>query len=229
MKRKVLAVADIALLLSNLADSAAIYKCTKKDKTLMFTDKSCPADTNAQLIYTETEPEIKRRALEQKMATIKRLISNKQAEAAKEFALKNNLTGFYDKQLALYLKQQAEEEQQNIERDKQQQLAIQQQTLALQKQQLELQKQQVAIEKSQAEQQKQLINNPPYYVYPRLTQPHRNNCQSPGGLAKDCPQMPATRVNSVPFSAGGMNPPPSFNQPMNPPQTFPPKMNPPSR
>jgi hypothetical protein len=227
MKRKVLAITVILLLLSNLADSAAIYKCTKKDKAVMFTDKSCPADMSAQLIYTETEQEIKRRALEQKIATIKRLITNKQAEVAKEFALKNNLTGVYDKQLALYLKQQAEEQQQNIERDKQQQLAIQQQTLALQKQQLELQKQQIAIEKSQAEQQKQLINNPPYSVYPRFTQPHRNNCQSLGGLAKDCPQMPATKVNSAPFPTGGMNPLPSFNQPMNPPQTFPSKMNPP--
>ena len=195
----------------------------------MFTDKSCPSDMSAQLIYTETEQEIKRRALEQKIATIKQLISNKQAEVAKEFALKNNLTGVYAKQLALYLKQQAEEQQQNNERDKQQQLAIQQQTLALQKQQLELQKQQIAIEKSQAEQQKQLINNPPYYVYPRFTQHPRNNCQSPGGFAKDCPQMPATKVNSAPFPAAGMNPPPAFNQPMNPPQTFPPKMNPPSR
>jgi hypothetical protein len=203
----------VLLFFSMLANSASVYKCTKKDKTtIIFSDKPCPVDTDAQILYTESEKEIKRRALEENIATIKRLINSNQINAAKEHAQKNNLAEIYRKLLAEHLQEQAEQEQQKIEQEKQQQIILQQQTLDLQRQQLELQKQQIAIDKAQLEQQ-QTINSPVYY--PLLNQPIQN-CHRHHG-SRNClppPSLPPNRIS--PLSSGGMNPPSSLPQ-MNPP------------
>jgi hypothetical protein len=215
MNQKVLSMIIVLLFFPTLANSASVYKCTKKDKTIIFSDKPCPVDTDAQILYTESEKEIKRRALEENIATIKRLINSNQITAAKEHAKKNNLVEIYRKLLEENLQEQAEQEQQKIEQEKQQQIILQQQTLNLQRQQLELQKQQIEIDKAELERQ-QTINNSVYYPYPVLTPPIQN-CHRHHG-SKNClpptPPFPPNRVS--PLSSGGMNPPSSLPQ-MNPP------------
>lgn len=208
-----LLVSSVLLFSATAANSASIYKCTSKDKGLVFTDKPCPAESVGEIIYTEPEKEIQRRALTEKISNIKRLINNNQADAAKEYALKNNLSEVYRKQLAVYLNEKAEQEKQNAEQDKQQQIRLQQQALALQQQQLELQKQQMALDKAKQEQQQQLMNNQPYYLYARPYHSAKDNCQR-GHNAKPCsvppqpktPQLSSGHLN--PPSSGGLNPPP---------------------
>lgn len=217
MNAKVLPVGVALLLLSGFAYSASIYKCTKKDKTVVFTDGKCPADASIAVIHKETEQDVQRRTRENKIANIKRLVANNQADAAKDFALKNDLLNVYQEQLAASLQQKSEAEKQAAEREKQQQITIQQQTLAVQQQQLELQKQQLAADKALAE-QKQQQNTQPYYTYPLLSYPQSQHCHTQNGIKHCVPASPSRNTRIAPLSSGGMNPPPS---------TFPTKMNPP--
>jgi phage protein D len=183
------------LLLSGLAHSVSIYKCTKDNKTVIFADKPCP-DMDVMLIHTETEKEIKRRVLEQRTLTIKRLIASGQVDAAQEYALKNNLSEFYRKQLVVDAQQKTEAEKQRIERDRQQQISLQQQALAVQQQQLELQKRQLALEKAKLEQQS--VNHSIYYPYYIPVQ--KIHCQSPSNTIH-CTQVsiptktPSVKIN----------------------------------
>jgi hypothetical protein len=217
----------VGLLLVNSAHAASIYKCTRPDKTVIFTDQPC-VGMEVKLIHQETEQEIKRRLLDENTATIKRLIADNQTAAAKEYALKHNLSEVYAEQIGLSAQQKMAEERQATERDKQEQIQIQQQTLAVQKQQLELQKQQIALDKTKEEQQKQLLNNPPYYVYPYLTPPINRLCQ-PYANSQHCFQSATPKSVLVPQSSFGvMNPPSALPMQMNPPQIFPSPMNPPS-
>lgn len=218
MNYKMSALAVMALLSGNFAHSASIYKCTTKEKNLIFTDKPCPPNTEGRIIYTETEKEIQRRALEEKTAIIRRLIINNQVDAAKEYATKNNLSAVYRKQLDLYLKQKTEQEKLSAEQEKQQQLMLQQQALAVQKQQLELQKQQMAIDKAKLEEQEQLNNQPYYYVYPRMYHPPKDKCQWSHD-SKHCLPTPLPPQKIPQLSTGGMNPPQSFTPQMNPPSS----------
>lgn len=227
MNYKLLAFAITALLSGNFANSASIYKCTTKERNLIFTDKPCPPNTEGGIIYTETEKEIQRRALEEKTAIIRRLIINNQLDVAKEYATKNNLSAVYRKQLDLYLKQKTEQEKLSAEQEKQQQLMLQQQALAVQQQQLELQKQQMAIDKAKLEEQEQLNNQPYYYVYPmypRMYHLPKDNCQWSHD-SKHCLPTPQSPQKNPPLSTGGMNPPTSGG--MNPPTSG--GLNPPFR
>jgi hypothetical protein len=212
--QKMLPCTLVILLLCPLisANSASVYKCTKKDKSVTFTDKPCPADSQSQIVYTETEEQIQHRILDEKLTTIKKLIAGNQNNAAKEYAQKNNLLEFYNKELASYSSQKAEQETQNAEQEKQQRLQLQQESLTLQKRQLELQRQQMAIENSQP---KEVIVNQPYYSYPVAPYPQQN-CRWSNNSRNCLPAYPPSRVQ--PLSPGGLNPPPqSIMRPMNPP------------
>lgn len=222
MNYKRLSIAIALLFSATVSHSASIYKCTKKDKTVIFTNEKCPAGTEEILMHQETDQEIIHRVLDEKISTIKRLIASNQADAAKEYAIKNNLSDVYDEQLALYAqqkaeaeKQSAEEEKQTAEQAQQQQLAIQRQAMILQQQQLELQKQQLQI---QQQQQQQQLNNQTYYSYPYITPALRNSCQPPY-CSTTYPRGMIPR---------GMNPPSSAFPQMNPPQSAFPQMNPPA-
>lgn len=135
MNYNALIIALLGLFLSSPANSGSIYKCTKTDKSVAFTDKPCPANATATLIHKETEQEIQNRQQAEKISTIRSLIEGNQVNAAKEYAAKNNLSEHYFNQLSIYSKQKVEEEKRKVEDDKQQQLAIEQQRLALQRQQ----------------------------------------------------------------------------------------------
>lgn len=211
------------LLLVNAVHAESIYKCTKKDKGVIFTDKPCPADTEAKIVYTATEQEMQRRALEEKVSTIKRLISGNQADAAKEYAQKNNLTEVYLKQLASYSAEKVAEERERVERDKEQQAILQQQAIRVQQQQLELQRQQMmALEKARTEQQQQ-NNNPFYYGYPyrRSVRVPNNDCRRVPSESKFCVDSLPSRSMPSRFPATRVNPPPRVSVQINPPQNPP--------
>lgn len=213
MNSKILPVAIGLLFFATLADSASIYKCTKKDKTVIFTDGKCPANTEVSVIHEETAQETAHRILDEKILILKKLIASNQTDAAKEYAQKNNLSEIYHEQLAIDAQQKMAVEKQREELDKQQQQAIQQQAIAVQQQQLELQKQQMAIEKQKLEQQQQVIPNQLYYPYLPSHHYRPENCNWSHQL-KRCLPPP----NMQPFSPSGLNPPPSaMPSQMNPP------------
>lgn len=243
MSSKKLAISISLLLLVNAVHAESIYKCTKKDKSIIFTDKPCPPDTEAKIVYTATEQEMQRRALEEKVSMIKKLISGNQANAAKEYAQKNNLTEVYLKELASYSAEKVAEERENAERDRERQAILQQQAIRTQQQQLELQRQQMALEKARTEQQQN--NNPFYYGYPyrRSVRVPNNDCRRVPSESKFCvdslpsrqipTQFPATGMNQPSRFSGQINPQQNHQQPFspatNPPQRFPSQMNPPRR
>lgn len=142
MNHTILSTTLLGLLLSAPVHSDSIYKCTKNDNSVSFTDKPCPANSKATLIHKESEQEVQNRLQADKQATIKNLIEGEQTNAAKEYALKNNLSDYYYSQLSIHANEKVEEEKRQAEDNKQQQLAIEQQKLALQRQQLNAQSQQ---------------------------------------------------------------------------------------
>lgn len=195
MNYKALSIAMLGLLFSTSPHSASIYKCTKSDKSVIFTDKTCPANTTTTLVHKETEQEIQKRQQAEKISTIKRLIEGNQASAAKEYAAKNNLSEQYYDHLSIYSNQKSEEEKRKAEEEKQQQFAIEQQKLILQKQQLAAEKAKIEAEQRQQQQR----NNQNYYAYPY----YRTIYRTPN---------PVPNSNSQTKNiSGGMNPPLTFS------------------
>lgn len=157
MNSKFSIIVIMAAFLPISADCASIYKCTKSDQKIIFTDKVCPANSATTLVHKETEREIQDRQHAEKLFTIKRLIEGNQPNVAKEYALKNGLSEYFYNQLSVYSNQKADDEKRRVEEEKQQQHEIEQQKLALQRQQL-------AVEAAKI-QQPQQPNNPNYYGY----------------------------------------------------------------
>lgn len=212
MNSKILSIAILGLILSIPVNSASIYRCTKADKTIIFTDKTCPANTTITLIHKETEQEIQKRQQAEKLETLKKLIEGNQPNAAKEFAAKNNLSDQYFNLLGSYSSQKIQEENQQKEAEKQQQLAIEQQKLALQRQQL-------AAEKAKTESAQQPQNNQIYFPYYGTT--YRKPYHAPNNQPKNSVSgmNPILSGGMNPVSSGGMNPPMSF--PSSPPPVVP--------
>lgn len=215
MNYKALSIALLGLFLSSPVNSGSIYKCTKTDKSVVFTDKPCPANSTATLVHKESEQEIQDRQQAEKISRIRSLIEGNQINAAKEYAAKNNLSEHYFNQLSIYSKQKNEEDRRTTEDEKQQQLAIEQQKLALQKQQL-------AAEKAKAEAaQHQQQNNqnyyggyPYYYGYPYFYGTYGNPHYRFGTTYSPPSQqgvMPGT-INPHSVMPGTINPQPSFPQ-----------------
>ena len=175
MNTSVLSIVMLGLFLSAPTYSDSIYKCSKADKSVSFTDQPCPARTKESLIYKESEEEVKNRLQADKQATIKNLIEGGQSNAAKEYAAKNNLADYYFKQLSIYSSQKVEDEKREAEDDKQHKLALEQQKLALQKQQ-QLNTQQQSVNRGYS------TAYMPYYTTPYhniILQPSTSQTTSP--------------------------------------------------
>jgi hypothetical protein len=182
------------------AYAASIYKCTKKDGTVIFTDKEC-GTMPMRVIHTETAEEVQRRLYTNQVATLKQLISSGQTVAAKEYAEKNNLQAVFQQESENYKLAQAQKAQE----EKQAAEQLRQQQLLLQKQQLELENQQLAIDKAKSEQQQRNTVYPLYRTYshdesvPVISQPV-------AGVPAVSRPVPAP-VNSQPIATMPMNPP----------------------
>jgi biotin carboxyl carrier protein len=194
----------IAALWMSSAYSASVYKCTKKDGSVIFTDKEC-ANMPMSVVHKETDQQVQQRLFFNKISYLKQLVSGGQLQAAQDYASKNNLLTLYEAEsenykLAIARKAQ-EDKQAAVEQAAQQQLAIQ-------KQQLELQKQQAAAEKAKLEQQ-------PTVVYP-VYRNHTHNVSSCWDGSDNCANaytspststVTPTPVNATPVVSMPMNPP----------------------
>ncbi len=182
--------------------AASVYKCTKKDGSVIFTDKEC-TDMSMSVVYKETEQQVQRRLFFNKVSYLKQLVNAGQLSAAEDYASKNNLLSLYETEsenykLAAQRKAQADK-QAAVEQSAQQQLAIQ-------KQQLELQKQQIAVEKAKSEQP--ITVYPVYRNYPH----HTANCWD--GSGNNCVD---THTSFTPVTSTPVNAAPVVSMPMNPP------------
>ncbi len=218
MNYKVLSIAVLGLFLSGPVNSASIYKCSKTGKSVIFTDKPCPANTASTLIHKETEEEIQNRQQAEKISTIKSLIEGNQLNAAKEYAAKNNLSEYYFNQLSVYSKQKVEEDRRKVDDEKQQQLAIEQQRLALQRQQM-------AVKNAQIQQpnNRNYYGGYPYYGYPyygTYSIPYyRSGTTYSSPSTPSQPMMPGT-INPQSVMPGTINPQAVMPGTINPHQPF---------
>lgn len=205
MKYQTLLMISLLIFTNNIyADS--IYKCTKDNGQVTFTNKSC-GKMKTEVIHQETEEEANTSLLEKKTTKISLLIRSGNDQAARRYAKKHQLEAVYKEEFEAYnlyleqqIKQQALEAKKQDQDVKKQQLLIQQQSLLLQQQQIEQQRLQTEADTALAAATEKKRSRR-YYNYPynhnSYTSPSiRSSCQQ-NGFSKNCKQSSSYHQQST--------------------------------